>query len=57
MKLKAKETFTWQMFFVGFFIGAIIVRPLFRWIYSWVKRFKPWLKLVEWIKNLKNKKQ
>ena len=56
MKLKAKETFTWQMFFVGFFIGAIIVRPLFRWIYSWVKRFQPWIKFVEWIKNLKSKK-
>ena len=56
MKLKAKETFTWQMFFVGFFLGAIIVRPLLRWIFSWVKRFQPWIKFVEWIKNLKFKK-
>lgn len=55
MQLKAKETFTWQMFFVGFFLGAIIVRPLLRWIFSWVKRFQPWLKFVEWIKNLKSK--
>jgi predicted RND superfamily exporter protein len=56
MKLKAKETFTWQMFFVGFFLGAIIVRPLLRWIFSWVKRFQPWIKFVEWIKNLNFKK-
>ena len=56
MKLKAKETFTWQMFFVGFFLGAIIVRPLLRWIFSWVKRVQPWIKFVEWIKNLKFKK-
>ncbi len=56
MLLKAKETFTWQMFFVGFFLGAIIVRPLLRWIFSWLKRFQPWIKFVEWIKNLKFKK-
>ena len=56
MQLKAKPTFTWQWFFVGFFLGAIIVRPLLRWIFSWVKRFKPWIKFVEWIKNIKFKK-
>ena len=55
MKLKAKETFTWQMFFVGFFLGAIIVRPLLRWIFSWVKRFQPYIALVEWVKSLLNK--
>ena len=49
MKLKAKETFTWQMFFVGFFLGAIIVRPLLRWIFSWVKRFQPYIALVEFL--------
>ena len=56
MKLKAKETFTWQMFFVGVVLGVFLL-PLLRWIFSWVKRFQPWLKFVEWIKNLKNKKQ
>ena len=50
MQLKAKETFTWQMFFVGLILGAIIVKPLLRWLWSWVKRFQPW------IKNLKFKK-
>ena len=56
MKLKAKETFSWQMFFVGLFLGTIIIRPLLRWLWSWVKRFQPWIKFVEWIKNLKFKK-
>ena len=53
MKLKAKETFSWQMFFVGLFLGTIIIRPLLRWLWSWVKRFQPWIKFVEWIKNFK----
>ena len=56
MKLKAKETFTWQMFFVGLIIGWLFLPSLFRWLWSWVKRFQPWLKFVEWIKNLKIKK-
>lgn len=54
MKLKAKETFTWQMFFVGFFIGVFLL-PIFRWIFSWVKRFQPYIALVEWAKTLLNK--
>ena len=57
MQLKAKETFTWQMFFVGVVLGWLLLPSLFRWVFSWVKRFQPWLKFVEWIKNLKIKKQ
>ena len=53
MKLKAKETFTWQMFFVGLILGWLFLPSLFRWIFSWVKRFQPWINFVEWIKNLK----
>ena len=58
-QLKAKETFTRQMFFVGVVLGWLLLPSLFRWIFSWVKRFQPWLKFVEWIKkiswkNLKN---
>ena len=49
MQLKAKETFTWQMFFVGLILGVFLL-PLLRWIFSWVKRFQPWLKFVEWLK-------
>ena len=52
MQLKAKETFTWQMFFVGVVLGVFLL-PILRWIWTWVKRFQPYLKFVEWIKNLK----
>ena len=55
MKMKAKETFTWQMFFVGLILGAIIVKPLLRWLWSWVKRFQPWINFVEWVNSLLNK--
>ena len=55
MQLKAKETFTWQMFFVGVVLGVFLL-PILRWLWSWVKRFQPWIKSVEWIKNLKFKK-
>ena len=53
MQLKAKETFTWQMFFVGLVLGWLLLPSLFRWIFSWMKRFNPYLKLVEWIKKEK----
>ena len=49
MQLKAKETLTWQMFFVGLILGWLLLPSLFRWIFSWVKRFQPYLKFVEWI--------
>lgn len=49
MQLKAKETFTWQMFFVGVILGVFLL-PIFRWLWSWVKRFQPWLKFVKWLK-------
>ena len=50
MKLKAKETFTWQMFFVGLIIGVFLL-PILRWLWSWVKRFQPWIALVEFLKK------
>ena len=53
MQLKAKESFAWQMFFVGLIIGWLFIPSLFRWLWSWVKRFQPWINFVEWIKNLK----
>lgn len=56
MQLKAKETFTWQMFFVGLVLGWLLLPSLFRWIFSWVKRFQPYIALVEGLKNLKIKK-
>ena len=56
MQLKAKETFTWQMFFTGLLIGWIALPPFFRWLWDWIKRFQPYLKFFEWIKNLKFQK-
>ena len=50
MKLKAKETFTWQMFFVGVVLGVFLL-PILRWIWSWVKRFQPYIALVEFLKR------
>ena len=55
MQLKAKETFTWQMFFVGLILGWLLIPRLFQWLFSWVKRFQHWIKFVEWVKNLKFK--
>ena len=54
LQVKSKPTFTWQMFFVGLIIGWLFLPSLFRWLWSWVKRFQPWIKFVEWIKNSKN---
>ena len=52
MQLKAKETFTWQMFFVGLILGVFLL-PILRWVWFWVKRFQPWIKFVEWLKDFK----
>ena len=56
MKLKSKPTFTWQWFLSGLLVGWIALPPIFRWLWGWIKRFQPWIKFVEWIKNLKFKK-
>ena len=51
LQVKLKSTYTWQMFFVGLILGWLFLPSLFRWLWSWVKRFQPYLKFVEWIKN------
>ena len=51
MQLKAKETFTWQMFFVGLILGWLFLPSFFRWIFSWVKRFQPYIAFVEFLKK------
>ena len=51
MQLKAKETFTWQMFFVGLILGWLFLQSFFRWLWSWVKRFQPYIALVEFLKK------
>jgi FtsZ-interacting cell division protein ZipA len=50
MKLKAKETFTWQMFFVGVILGVFLL-PLLRWLFSWLIRLQPHIALVEFLKR------
>ena len=50
MQLKAKENFTWQMFFVGVVIGVFLL-PILRWLWSWVKMFQPYIALVEFLKK------
>ena len=52
MQLKAKETFTWQMFFVGLLVGWIALPNIWRWFKGWLLRFNPYLKLVEKIKKV-----
>ena len=49
MQLKAKETFTWQLFAVGLFLGWLLLPRLFQWLFSWVKRFQPYIALVEFL--------
>ena len=55
LQVKSKPKYTWQMFFVGLLVGWIALPPFFKWLWSWVKRFQPYLKFVEWFKNLKFK--
>ena len=54
MQLKAKETFTWQIFFVGLLIGWIALPNIWRWFKGWLLRFNPYLKLIEWLNSFKN---
>ena len=53
MQLKAKETFTWQMFFVGLLIGWLVLPNIIAYLWKWLKRFQPYINFVEKIKNLK----
>ena len=54
MQLKAKPTFTWQWFLSGLLIGWIALPNIWRWFKTWILRFNPYLKLVEWIKAFKS---
>lgn len=53
LQVKSKPAYTWQMFFLGLFIGWLILPSVFRFIWSVLKRFQPYLKLIEWIKSFK----
>ena len=50
LQVKSKPTYTWQMFFLGLFLGWLFLPSLFRWLWSWVKRFQPYLKFVDGLK-------
>ena len=49
MQLKAKESFAWQLFAIGLFLGWLLLPRLFQWLFSWVKRFQPYIALVEFL--------
>lgn len=51
MQLKAKPTFTWQWFIVGLLIGWIALPNIWRWFKSWLLRFNPYLKFLEWLQS------
>ena len=51
MQLKAKPKLTWQWFLVGLLVGWIALPNVWRWFKSWLLRFNPYLKLVEYIKK------
>lgn len=51
MQLKAKPTFTWQWFTTGLLIGWLALPNIWRWFKSWLLRFNPYLKFLEWLKK------
>lgn len=51
MQLKAKDTFSWQLFFVGLFLGWLILPKLLNWFWYWIKRFQPYIYLLEFLKK------
>ena len=53
MQLKAKPTFIWQWFLSGLLIGWIALPNIWRWFKTWILRFNPYLKFVEWINSFK----
>ena len=53
MQLKAKPKLTWQWFLVGLLVGWIALPNVWRWFKSWLLRFNPYLKFIDWLKTLK----
>ena len=51
MQLKAKPKFTWQWFLVGLLIGWIALPNVWHWFKSWLLRFNPYLKFLEWLEK------
>ena len=53
LTVKSKPAFTWQWFFVGLLIGWIAIPNVWKWFESWLLRFNPYLKFLDWLKTLK----
>ena len=53
MQLKAKPKLTWQWFLVGLLVGWIALPNAWKWFKSWLLRFNPYLKFIDWLKTLK----
>lgn len=57
MELKAKETYSWQLFGVGFLMGWILLPLIFRFIKFALKESQPMVRIYEFLKNLKIRRQ
>ena len=53
MQLKAKPKLTWQWFLVGLLVGWIALPNILKWFKSWLLRFNPYLKFINWLKKIK----
>ena len=53
MQLKAKPKLTWQWFLVGLLVGWIALPNAWKWFKSWLLRFNPYLKFIDWLKKIK----
>ena len=53
LTVKSKPTFTWQWFLVGLLVGWIALPNAWKWFKSWLLRFNPYLKFIDWLKTLK----
>ena len=54
MQLKAKPKLTWQWFLVGLLVGWIALPNIWRWFKSWLLRFNPYLKFLDWLNRQKS---
>lgn len=53
LSVKSKPTYTWQMFFVGLFLGWLLLPKFFRWIWSMMLRFVPFANFLDSLKKFK----
>jgi thiol:disulfide interchange protein len=51
LAVKKEQTNTLIMFFIGLILGWLLLPSLFKWIWSWILRFNPYIKAVSYINN------